>query len=110
MMSSGLTATASARREWALVGGSVEASGIHLRAGGLCYAPRPMVVPPWIVTCICGWLGTARTLEEAVMLIQTHKIEAMPGPRHYITLKGALGPPERDIPPDDPAPRPESTW
>jgi hypothetical protein len=67
------------------------------------------MVPPWIATCICGWLGSGRTLEEAVAIIQTHKIDAMPGPRHYITLKGDLGQPGPEAPPD-PTPRPEATW
>lgn len=42
------------------------------------------------MTCSCGWLTAAETLEELVILIDVHKGQATAGKLHTVTIKGQL--------------------
>lgn len=52
------------------------------------------MVPPWLMTCSCGWVTAAATLEEIVILVDVHKRQASPGQGHGVSIKGHL-----DVPP-----------
>jgi len=48
------------------------------------------MVPPWLMTCSCGWVTAAEMLEEIVILVDVHKRQASPGQRHGVSIKGQL--------------------
>jgi hypothetical protein len=48
------------------------------------------MVPPWIVTCSCGWVSAAETLDELLVLVDLHKDHASAGRRHAIVVRGTV--------------------
>jgi hypothetical protein len=58
-----------------------------------------MAVAAWIVTCTCGWYGSAYSLAEACDMISVHEQDAMRGHRHFVAIKGEVATSER--PPAD---------
>jgi hypothetical protein len=55
-----------------------------------------MAIAPWIVTCTCGWIVTAFSLEDACQLVHGHQQSAESERRHFVTIKGLL--PDRQVP------------
>jgi len=43
---------------------------------------------PWAVSCSCGWVAVAETLDEAGALIEVHAGQATRSTKHAITIKG----------------------
>jgi hypothetical protein len=48
------------------------------------------MIPPWLMTCSCGFVTAAETLEELVILVELHKRQTSPGPLHAVSIKGRL--------------------
>ena len=61
---------------------------------------------PWAVSCSCGWVAVAETLNEAVALVEAHADGRTEPPPHAITIRGTTGPLTRGRrrPPSDTAP------
>jgi hypothetical protein len=42
------------------------------------------------MTCSCGWVTAAETIEEIVILLDVHKRQASAGQMHSVAIKGRL--------------------
>lgn len=51
---------------------------------------------PWAVSCSCGWVAVAETLNEAVALVEAHAEQRAEPDLHMLTIRGALDPRPRD--------------
>ena len=47
---------------------------------------------PWVVSCSCGWVAVAETLNEAVALVEAHADRREEPTLHVITIRGAMNP------------------
>jgi hypothetical protein len=45
---------------------------------------------PWAVSCSCGWVAVAETLNEAAELVEAHAQGVKEITRHAITIKGGM--------------------
>jgi hypothetical protein len=43
---------------------------------------------PWAVSCSCGWVAVAETLDETGALVEVHAGHATRSTTHAITIKG----------------------
>ena len=43
---------------------------------------------PWAVSCSCGWVAVAETLDEAGALIEVHAGQVTMSTKHAITIQG----------------------
>ncbi len=62
---------------------------------------------PWAVSCSCGWVAVAETLDEASALVEVHAEQATRSTSHAVTIKGNVdnrprrrrrGPPSESAP------------
>ena len=51
---------------------------------------------PWVVSCSCGWVAVAETLNEAVALVEAHADRREEPTLHVITIRGIVNPKRRD--------------
>jgi hypothetical protein len=51
---------------------------------------------PWVVSCSCGWVAVAETINEAVALVEAHADRREEPTLHVITIRGAMTPRPRD--------------
>jgi hypothetical protein len=51
---------------------------------------------PWVVSCSCGWVAVAETINEAVALVEAHADRREEPTLHVITIRGAMNPRPRD--------------
>ena len=51
---------------------------------------------PWVVSCSCGWVAVAETINEAVALVEAHADRREEPTLHIITIRGAMTPRPRD--------------
>jgi hypothetical protein len=51
---------------------------------------------PRVVSCSCGWVAVAETLNEAVALVEAHADRREEPTLHAITIRGSMGPKPRD--------------
>ena len=59
-----------------------------------CFSP---MAAPWAVSCSCGWVAVAETIDEAVALVEAHAGRRREEPTpHVIAIRGSLGPQPRD--------------
>ena len=62
--------------------------------------------PPWVARRSCGWIAAAETAEEAGAVLEIHKVDALPGRQHLVTIEGAVVPGRTPASP----PRAEPGW
>ena len=51
---------------------------------------------PWVVSCSCGWVAVAETINEAVALVEAHADRREEPTLHAITIRGIVNPKRRD--------------
>ena len=51
---------------------------------------------PWALSCSCGWVAVAETLNEAVALVEAHADRREEAALHVITIRGSMGSKPRD--------------
>ena len=50
---------------------------------------------PWAVSCSCGWMAVAETINEAVALVEAHADQRHVIATHAITIRGTMDPLKR---------------
>lgn len=55
---------------------------------GHCATFVGVMASPWAVSCSCGWVAVAETLDEAGALIEVHAGQATTRTKHAITIQG----------------------
>ena len=55
-----------------------------------------VMATPWAVSCSCGWVAVAETINEAVALVEAHADRREEPTLHAFTIRGSMDPKPRD--------------
>ena len=55
-----------------------------------------VMATPWAVSCSCGWVAVAETINEAVALVEAHADRREEPTPHAFTIRGSIDPKPRD--------------